>query len=80
MSCGSQKSSSSNSNAHSSMDMSFLGEDNGREAGGRNPVANVCPARADRQQHLCCLGPAVEQADVKLPAKTMSSSDFEAQP
>lgn len=33
-----------------------------------------------RQQDSCCPSPAVEQADVRLPTETMSSSDFTAQP
>lgn len=40
----------------------------------------MCAALADRWLVSCWPGPAVEQAAVKLPTKTKSSSDFEAQP
>lgn len=72
MSYGSQKSSSSNSNAHSSVGTFFL------QAGGTQGKRVLLSKT--RQQDSSCLSPGVEQANVKLPTETSSSSDFEAQP
>lgn len=74
VSWGSLSSSSSNSEAHSSVDTSFLGKGNGRQAEPRCALL-----LRTRWQDSCCQSPAVEQGDVKLPTETMSSSDFEAQ-